>query len=200
MAIVQDFRFRSQAALDEHVKKNGASFGGYLYLTGCTSLTSLPDGLTVGGSLYLTGCTSLTSLPDGLTVGGSLDLTGCTSLTSLPDGLTVGGSLDLTGCKIAPKPSQEHRPIKRVCIKSERIIWPFIARRNFGSSAYFLLIYNPKNRAFDLLGDPQRYAGEITECIVLPTLKSDAVEELRALLTPEDLAAAAALSIKTRNT
>ena len=26
----------------------------------------LPDGLTVSGGLYLTGCTGLTALPDGL--------------------------------------------------------------------------------------------------------------------------------------
>jgi hypothetical protein len=40
--------------------------GGWLYLTGCTGLTALPDGLTVGGSLYLAGCTGLTALPEGL--------------------------------------------------------------------------------------------------------------------------------------
>ncbi len=73
---------------------------GSLYLRGCTSLTSLPEGLTVGGSLDLGGCTSLTSLPDGLTVGGWLYLNGCTSLTSLPDGLTVGGWLYLNGTNI----------------------------------------------------------------------------------------------------
>ncbi len=77
---------------------DGLTVGGWLDLEGCTSLTSLPDGLTVGGSLYLNGCTSLTSLPDGLTVGDWLYLNGCTSLTSLPDGLTVGGSLYLNGC------------------------------------------------------------------------------------------------------
>ena len=60
------------------------------------------DALTVGGSLYLTGCTGLTSLPEGLTVGDWLDLTGCTGLTSLPDALTVGGSLYLTGWKYLP--------------------------------------------------------------------------------------------------
>jgi hypothetical protein len=47
----------------------------HLYLTGCTSLTSLPDGLQVGGDLNLEDCTSLTSLPeDGLQVGGDLYL------------------------------------------------------------------------------------------------------------------------------
>jgi hypothetical protein len=156
MAIVQDFRFRSQAAFDEHVKKHGASFGGYLDLQDCTSLTSLPDGLTVGGSLYL------------------------------------------TGCKIAPNPTQEHLPIKRVISKQNQIIWPFIARRNFGSSAYFLLVYNAEDRTFDFSGEPQKYTGKITECNVLPALKAHAVETLRALLSPEDLAAAVALSIKVR--
>jgi hypothetical protein len=198
MATAQDFRFRSQEALDAHVEKHGASFGGSLYLNGCTSLTALPDGLTVGGSLDLTGCTSLTALPDGLTVGGSLGLTGCTSLTALPDGLTVGGSLGLTGCKIAPNSSQKHRPIKRVFSKPNHVIWLFIAKRKFGSSAYFLLAYNAKSRAFDILGEPQKYAGKITECIVLPALKANAVEALRELLSPEDLAAAVALSIKIR--
>lgn len=55
-----------------------------------------------GGSLYLSGCTSLTSLPEGLTVGSWLDLRGCTSLASLPEGLTVGGWLYLSGTKINP--------------------------------------------------------------------------------------------------
>ena len=32
-----------------------------LDLSGCTGLTSLPDGLTVGDSLYLSGCTGLTN-------------------------------------------------------------------------------------------------------------------------------------------
>ena len=71
---------------------------GSLYLSGCTSLTALPDRLTVGGSLYLSGCTSLTTLPENLNVGGLLYLSGCTSLTALPDRLTVGGSLNLSGC------------------------------------------------------------------------------------------------------
>ena len=76
----------------------GLTVGGSLYLSGCTGLTTLPEGLTVGGSLYLSDCTGLTSLPEGLTVGGSLYLRGCTGLTTLPEGLTVGGSLDLRGC------------------------------------------------------------------------------------------------------
>ena len=63
---------------------------GDLNLKGCSSLTSLPEGLTVGGNLDLGFCTSLTSLPEGLTVGGDLDLRGCSSLTSLPAGLKVG--------------------------------------------------------------------------------------------------------------
>jgi hypothetical protein len=68
---------------------------GGLYLGGCTSLTSLPEGLEVGGDLDLGGCTSLISLPEGLEVGGSLDLGSCTSLISLPEGLKVGGNLYL---------------------------------------------------------------------------------------------------------
>ena len=38
--------------LNERIKRNG----GWLYLRGCTSLTSLPEGLTVGNSLALEGC------------------------------------------------------------------------------------------------------------------------------------------------
>ena len=48
-----------------------------LDLSGCTSLTSLPERLSVDGYLYLNGCTSLTSLPETLSVPGSLDLSGC---------------------------------------------------------------------------------------------------------------------------
>ena len=51
------------------------------------------ENLSVGGSLDLSGCTGLTSLPDGLSVSDSLDLSGCTGLTSLPDGLSVGGTI-----------------------------------------------------------------------------------------------------------
>ena len=45
------------------------------------------------GNLDLSGCTCLTSLPEGLKVGGNLDLSGCTGLTSLPEGLKVGGEI-----------------------------------------------------------------------------------------------------------
>ena len=49
-----------------------------------------------GGSLDLSGCTSLTALPEGLTVGGWLDLSGCTitnpnNYTYLKDGTCVPG-------------------------------------------------------------------------------------------------------------
>ena len=64
-----------------------------------------------GGWLYLSDCTSLTSLPDNLTVGGSLNLGGCTSLTSLPEGLTVGSSLYLSGTKINPS---ERKKVKEL--------------------------------------------------------------------------------------
>ena len=36
--------------------------------------------LEVGGNLNLDGCTSLTSLPEGLQVSGDLSLSGCTKL------------------------------------------------------------------------------------------------------------------------
>ena len=69
-----------------------------LYLTGCTGLTSLPEGLEVGGGLYLAGCTGLTKLPEGLKIDGDLDLRGCTGLTELLEGLSVGGYLNLINC------------------------------------------------------------------------------------------------------
>lgn len=80
---------------------------GDLDFTGCTSLTSLPDGLQVGGYLNLYGCTNLTSLPDGLKVNGSLNLEGCTSLTSLPGGLQVGGDLYVRGSFLKTKTKNE---------------------------------------------------------------------------------------------
>ena len=76
----------------------GLSVGGNLYLIGCTGLKSLPEGLSVRGDLYLCDCTGLTSLPEGLSVGGDLYLRGCTGLTSLPENLSFGGNLDLFGC------------------------------------------------------------------------------------------------------
>ena len=94
--IIKEFKKKTGYTLE--YSEGRYNYSGYLYLGGCTSIQSLPDGLTVGGSIYLEGCTSIQSLPDGLTVGGSLDLKGCTSIQSLPDGLTVGGSLDLRGC------------------------------------------------------------------------------------------------------
>jgi hypothetical protein len=47
----------------------------------------------VGEGLDLSGCTSLTALPDGLKVGGNLFLERCTSLTAFPAGLQVGRDL-----------------------------------------------------------------------------------------------------------
>ena len=45
----------------EQLKEMMEENGGYLYLNGCTGLTSLPEGLTVGSYLSLEGCTGLTS-------------------------------------------------------------------------------------------------------------------------------------------
>ena len=69
-----------------------------LYLRSCTSLTTLPDNLNVGGSLDFSGCIGLTTFSSNLTVYGSIYLIGCTGLTELPDNLSVGGWLDLYGC------------------------------------------------------------------------------------------------------
>ena len=96
------------AQLEDMMERNG----GWLYLSGCTGLTELPDNLTVGGSLYLRGCTGLTELPDNLTVGGWLYLSGCTGLTELPDNLTVGGSLYLRGCTGLTELPDKYKPRK----------------------------------------------------------------------------------------
>jgi hypothetical protein len=64
-------------------------------LSGCKSLTSLPEGisaLTGLQTLDLSGCGSLTSLPEGisaLTGLQTLDLSECGSLTSLPEGISA---------------------------------------------------------------------------------------------------------------
>ena len=93
--------------LMEHIQSDGTldqpvHIDGNLFLYGCTTLTSLPEGLRVGGFLDLRHCTSLAHLPEGLTVGGTLFLEGCTALTHLPEGLTVGGYLCLGGCASLP--------------------------------------------------------------------------------------------------
>ena len=58
-----------QTAIDQFKKETGYTlevqdghlhYGGYLYLEGCTGITSLPEGLTVGGYLDLEGCTGIT--------------------------------------------------------------------------------------------------------------------------------------------
>lgn len=77
---------------------DGNTYYDNLNLSGCTSLTSLPENLTVKGSLDLSKCTRLTTLPRNLTVGKNLNLSDCTGITSLPEHLTVGGSLDLSDC------------------------------------------------------------------------------------------------------
>lgn len=68
-----------------------------LNLEGCTSLTSLPEGLDVH-RLNLNGCTALKQLPSGL-VAHSLQAQG-SGLISLPDDLKVTYKLDLTDCRM----------------------------------------------------------------------------------------------------
>ncbi len=96
--------------------KNRMDEYGNLYLSGCTSLTSLPEGLTVGGSLYSWGMEVIMKLTleeckNRMDEYGNLYLSGCTSLTSLPEGLTVGGSLYLRGCT-GLTGHEEYRPHK----------------------------------------------------------------------------------------
>ena len=68
--------------IDQQLRAFSGVQRAWLYLSGCTELTTLPEGLTVGdgATLYLSGCTGLTTLPEGLTVGDGawLDLSGCT--------------------------------------------------------------------------------------------------------------------------
>lgn len=89
-----------------------------LVLSGCQSLTTLPDNFKVG-SLNLSDCTALASLPEGLDVWfldlqrctglsewprraaihtGRLNLRGCTGVRQLPDYVTRLASLDIGGC------------------------------------------------------------------------------------------------------
>jgi len=88
-----------------------------LDLSGCTNLTELPDNLPVElTKLYLSGCTNLTKLPDNLPVKlTELDLSGCTSLTKLPDNLLVKlvelTWLNLSGCRSLTK-LPDNLPVK----------------------------------------------------------------------------------------
>jgi len=77
---------------------NNLTVGGGLDLSFCPNLQSLPDNLKVGGKLALVECEKLQSLPSKLIVGDSLDLSYCENLQSLPDGLNIGSSLYLRGC------------------------------------------------------------------------------------------------------
>ena len=90
--------FKEQTGKELEIRDGRPYFDGRLWLSDCTGLISLPDGLEVGGSLDLRGCNRLTSLPTGLKIGGNLWIKSCTELTSLPDGLKVGGSLNVRDC------------------------------------------------------------------------------------------------------
>ena len=92
---VEDFR---RLLLSDRVPNRNIYVKGNIDLSGCTSLTSLPEGLSVSGELDLRCCERLTSLPEGLKVVGNLNLEGCTSLTSLPEVLHVYSDLNLKGC------------------------------------------------------------------------------------------------------
>ncbi|MBM3967951.1 MAG: hypothetical protein FJ308_23290 [Planctomycetes bacterium] len=68
-------------------------------LWGCTGLRSLPDVFKPQGNVELDGCTGLTSLPEGFNPQGYVYLHGCTGLTSLPDGFNPQGNVNLDGCR-----------------------------------------------------------------------------------------------------
>ena len=71
--------------------------------------------------LRLSGCTGLTTLPEGLTVGdgATLDLSGCTGLTTLPEGLTVGDGATLylsgSGIPVAGRDARGYEFRRVVC-------------------------------------------------------------------------------------
>lgn len=61
--------------------ENEKNIKAFYVQTGYT-LVEKENGLYYVGSLDLSGCTGITSLPEGLTVGGYLDLEGCTGITN----------------------------------------------------------------------------------------------------------------------
>ncbi|MES2692765.1 MAG: hypothetical protein V4773_04775 [Verrucomicrobiota bacterium] len=96
----------------------GLQVGNRIDLTGCASLTSLPEGLKTG-TLILQDCTALEALPENLSVHflvldgcralkrwpesarvtlGRVSARNCAALTSIPASLGPVTSLDLTGC------------------------------------------------------------------------------------------------------
>ena len=77
----------------------GLVVDGNLDLTGCTSVTGLPEGMIIKGSASLSGCINLEKIPEGLTVGGALWLDSCVQLKFLPANLTIGTGLSLHSCK-----------------------------------------------------------------------------------------------------
>mmetsp|Transcript_32280 Transcript_32280/g.51505 ORF Transcript_32280/g.51505 Transcript_32280/m.51505 type:complete len:434 (-) Transcript_32280:904-2205(-) len=70
---------------------------GNLYLSQCTSLTELMNGLKVENSLNLSGCTALTALPQQLKAG-DLDISGCSGLRELPGDLEIRDILVMEHC------------------------------------------------------------------------------------------------------
>jgi len=67
-------------------------------LTGCCSLTELPEEICLSGSLSLDGCERLEHLPKRMKIGRWLDLRGCTSIKELPAGLKIGEWLRASDC------------------------------------------------------------------------------------------------------
>lgn len=68
----------------DNIRDNELIINGNLDLSN-KNITSLPVGLQVYGYLILSGCTSLTTLPDGLKVGGNLNIAN-TPLANYTDG------------------------------------------------------------------------------------------------------------------
>ena len=120
----------------------GLTVNGSLDLSLAQDLQSLPDGLTVD-SLDLSGCTSLTALPQNLNIRRALILDYCTALTELPMGiscyelsaagtplqtlppdLTVDFKIDLTDCgqlERLPDGLQVGSLVLRNCYALERL-------------------------------------------------------------------------------
>lgn len=73
----------------------------------CDALVDIPPTLYVGGDIYLNGCRSLRSIPQGLVVRQSLNVEG-TKIEKLPDPLTVPQNLLLGGGSLAALPRVLH--------------------------------------------------------------------------------------------
>ncbi len=80
---------------------------GNINFTGCTSLTTLPEGLSFGGThAFFDGCTSLEVISKGISFPQMTIFKGCTSLKTISEGVSFGMHTDFKDCtslKTLPK-------------------------------------------------------------------------------------------------